>query len=160
MDFLSELDADVIAQLSNEDFEDHVVFEAKSLAGEAFDTYREVMTSSEDDRARIAAADKVLSLAGVNDNRSSLPSGVSEEVFKIALSGLCQLASIAKASPKSSEVLRNVTPSRSSYQDQDSLPKISAPINAPGHLSQPEPINETMTFVSKERYEINDRSDY
>jgi hypothetical protein len=159
MDFLSELDADDIAQLSNEDFRDEVQREARSLAGDALDTYREVMNGSDDDRARIAAADKVLALAGIEEKQAALPDGISADVFKLALAGLGQLAGIAKTSPAATAILRNVTPAHNDPRPQI---EISAPIDdSPMNrrVAAPHDDNESIVnFIAGERYEIVERS--
>lgn len=158
MDFLSELEPEIIAQLSNEDFEDKVRSEAKSLAGEAIDTYRDVMNNGEDDKARVLAADRVLSISGIDSENKSLPLGVSEEVFKIAIAGFAQLASIARNSSSSNQILRDVSPAKSDPRKSEvSLLESSSQESSLEQIPLKESNEEIVNVIAKERYEIVDR---
>lgn len=155
MDFLSELDVEDIVALSDESFRESVQDEARSLAGEAFDVYREVMSSSDDDVARLKAADKILSLSGIEEKQTALPSGVSEEVFKLALAGLGQLAGIARTSPEAAAILRNVTPAKSDPRPMLEVEVDDSPMN---RREAYKPSNdEVVNLIAGERYEIIER---
>lgn len=160
MDFLSDLDPEVIALLSDSDFEEGVKREARSLAGDALNTYREVALEGEDEKARVLAADRLLSLGGIDDSsQSSLPSGVSEEVFKIALAGLVSLGKIAQSSPSSPLILRDVTPARSDPRFAETS-ELSLPAPTPPVIENPPSLPKEHSLVAKERYEIRDRQLY
>jgi hypothetical protein len=157
MRMLSDLEPEELALLADSDFRESVQVEARSLAADAFDTYTEVMHSSDDDQARLKAADKILSLAGIEEKQTALPLGVSEEVFKIALAGLGQLAGIARASSESSAILRNVTPAKSDpraatliEESKDDSPMSRKPITENDN-------DAIINAISGERYEIIER---
>ena len=112
MNPLERLDPEELVALSDVDFQETIKLKAKALAATAMDTIEDVMSSSDDGQARLAAATKTLDLAGARDASRSLPMGVSDEVFRIALAGFAQLASIAHDS-NAAPLLRDVSPARS-----------------------------------------------
>jgi hypothetical protein len=155
MDMLSDLDADQIAELSDETFRESVQVEARTYMGDVLDTYHDVMTSSEDDVARVKAAKEISLLAGIQEDRQALPSGVSEEVFKLALAGLGQLAGIARTSSVSQQILRNVTPARA-----DPRPMLEPAQDDSPMSRRPQPVDDNeaiVNLVAAERYEITQR---
>lgn len=111
MNPLERLSAEELVKLSDENFQDVIRQEARALSAQAMDTYEEVMASSDDDQARLMAADRVLKLSDAHDEKLALPSGLTEEVFKIALAGLGSLAKIARASTNEL-VLKDVSPAK------------------------------------------------
>jgi hypothetical protein len=157
---LSDFEPEELAALADADFRETVVSEARSQIADAFDTYHEVMTSSDDDQARVKAADRIVALSGFEEKQTALPSGVSEEVFKLALAGLGQLAGIARASAPTDAIFRNVTPAAT---DPRLLPSIQAkddsPMNvrAEASLAAEDDNAEIAMLFGKERYEIIDR---
>ena len=110
MNPLSDLKPEEILALSDSDFQGKVKDHARTRTAKALSTIEEVMDESDDDQARLIAATKMLKIAKAEDEQLvALPTGISEEVFRIAIAGLGKLAEIAAdASPSS--VLRNVTP--------------------------------------------------
>ena len=112
MNPLEDLKPEELIELSDQDFQEVVRKHAKGKTAEAMRTIQEVMTDSDDDQARLLAANKMLKLAKAEEEETSaLPFGISEEVFLAALSGLGKLASIAQKNQPSS-ILRNVTPAK------------------------------------------------
>jgi hypothetical protein len=88
------------------------------------------MDNSDDDQARLMAAGKVLNVAKVEqEDLKALPTGVSPEVFQIALAGLAKLASLA-ADTTITARLRDVTPAKADPRPAFGLPDDS-PLNAP-----------------------------
>jgi len=150
---LDEYEIEELAELADSDFQGTVQSEARTLVPDAFDTYREVMASSPDDQARLKAADKVISLAGFEEKQSALNSSISEEVFKMALAGLGQLAGIARVSSNVEAILRNVTPAASDPRAVVALPSPSVD-DSPLNRKLPDENEEVATILQKERYEI------
>lgn len=111
MNPLDRLDPEELVALSDADFQESIKQRAKALAASAMDTIEDVMVSSDDDQARLIAANKTLDLAGARDDARALPFGISDEVFRIALAGFGQLAAIAGTS-HSGMILRDVTPAK------------------------------------------------
>jgi hypothetical protein len=156
---LCDYEPEELASLSDLDFQETVQAEARSRVNDAFNTYDEVMSSSEDDAARVKAADKILSLAGFSEKQSStLLSGVSEEVFKLALAGLGQLAGIAQNSSSASSILRNVTPAAVDPRPLalESLDDDS-PLNRNPKVELENDNDAITNILSGERYEIINR---
>jgi len=155
MDFLSDLDEEQVAALSDDDFQEAVQTEARSHAGDALRAYVEVATESDDDQARVKAADRLIAIGGFQEKaqKAALPSGVSEEVFRLAIAGLGQLAGIARSSASVDAILRNVTPAK-----VDPRPQVTVTIPA---LTDDSPLNrmedndEVVELFAKERYEIH-----
>jgi hypothetical protein len=113
MNPLDSLDPSELVSLSDSDFQETVKKHARAKVSEAFTTIEDVMASSDDDQARLVAASKILAIAKVDQEDSRvLPSSISEEVFRIALAGLGQIAKLASSTTETS-VLKNVTPARS-----------------------------------------------
>lgn len=133
MTALSELADEELLALSDLEFREQVQNEARLLAPQALETYQEVMTGAEDDRARVAAADKILLLAGVSDRQNALPVGVTAEVFASALAGLGKIVGIANVSDASASILRNVTPAKADPRMLIELPDDS-PFNRTENL--------------------------
>ena len=156
MKHFSDLEDNEISLLADSDFQDTIQGEARELVESAFDTYRDVMSSSDDDVARVKAADKIISLAGYQEKQqSALPSGVSEEVFKLALTGLGQLAGIARSSSNAESILRNVSPAKT--DPRPVLPEMLRD-DSPMNKAQLVPDNESIaSVIAKERYEIFER---
>lgn len=155
MRLLSELSDGECAALADPEFQEVVQDNARELVSDAFDTYSDVMHSSDDDQARVKAADKILALAGYQEKQtqSLLPSGVSEEVFKIALAGLGQLAGIARSSASTSAILRDVTPAKSDPRPQLAVAADDSPLNRKSAKESAD--NDAIpAIISKERYEI------
>jgi hypothetical protein len=111
MNPLERLDPEELVKLSDVDFQETVKLRAKALAATAMDTIEDVMNDIDDSQARMVAANKILDLAGAKDSAKSLPFGITEEVFRIALAGLGQLSSIARSS-NNEMLLRDVTPAK------------------------------------------------
>jgi len=113
MNPLEGLDPEELVKLSDVDFQERVRKHARAKTSDAMQVINEVMHESDDDQARLIAAAKMLKIAKAEEEEKTgvLPFGVSEEVFRIALTGLAQLASIASTN-KPPEVLRDVTPAR------------------------------------------------
>jgi hypothetical protein len=157
MNVLSDMDVEELALLADQDFREQVQVEARTLSGEAFDTYRDVMSSSSDDQARVKAADRILSLAGIEEKQNILPSGVSEEVFKLALAGLGQLAGIAKLPNASTSILKNVTPAKNDPRliPQLEMPKDDSPMNTKSIAIDDN--DAILNVIAGERYEIYER---
>jgi hypothetical protein len=157
MRLITNLTNDQILMLSDKDFQDSVEDEARTSVPEAFTTYRDVMSSSDDDKARIMAADKIMSLAGIEEKEDSkLSSGISEEVFKLALAGLSQLAGVVKSASASPEVLRNVSPAKT-----DPRPSFTSPLELTSDSPLDRMNNQSDTESERnpygERYEIRNR---
>jgi hypothetical protein len=158
MRLLSDMEPDELALLADEDFRESVQTEARSLSSEAFDTYVDVMHSSDDDGARVKAADKILSLAGIEEKQQQLPSSVSEEVFRIALAGLGKLAGIAQGAGVQ-QVFRDVTPAKADPRSAELMRLDIQPDDSP--MSR-RPLDESdndavIDVIAGERYEIFDR---
>jgi hypothetical protein len=153
---LSDMEPDELALLADADFHESIQGEARSRASDAFDTITSVMESSDDDMARLKAADKVLALAGIEEKREALPSSVSEEVFRIALAGLGKLAGIASASGFQSMILRDVSPAKADPRPLLESGLDDSPLNA-----RPKPPiednEEIANLIAGERYEIFER---
>ena len=152
---LSELSEEQLLSIADNDFQETIQSEAKSLSQQAMNTYQEVMLSSDDDKARVQAADKILSLAGFQEKQSSsLPSGVSEEVFKLALAGLGQLAGIAQSSGMP-QILRNVTPEKTDPRPMFETSIDNSPMNRKTLIENEDSSEDN--HIIKERYEIIER---
>jgi hypothetical protein len=152
---LSEMEPEELALLADSDFRESVQCEARSLAADAFNTYEEVMSTSDDDAARIAAADRIMKLSGGMEEKAMLPNGVSEEVFKLAIAGLGQLAGIARSSSESSAILRNVTPAANDPRHPSILQAQlidDSPMNR--RLKSEDSNDEIANIIAGERYEI------
>jgi hypothetical protein len=156
---LSDLSDEELASFADQDFRDSVKEEARDFASDAFDVYTDVMNTSDDDQARLTAANRVLELAGVKEEKSALSSfGVSEEVFKIALAGMCQLAGIARDSSSQSAILRNVSPAKS---DPRLIPALETKDDSPMSRSPRTENNDAViNAISGERYEIIQAKQY
>ena len=124
MNPLEKLDPEELIKLSDEDFQDTVQQKARAMVAEAMSTIEDVMTSSDDDQARLTAATKTLDLAGAREANKALPFGVSEEVFAIALAGLLKLPSLGTGETL---LLRDVTPAKA---DPRMLSLDDSPLNA------------------------------
>jgi hypothetical protein len=152
---LSDLEPEEIASLADEDFQEIVQSEARSHADLAIDTYVEVAERSDDDAARVKAADRILAIGGFQEKQSktALPLGVSEEVFKIALAGLGHLAGIAQSSSSVNAILRNVTPAKT-----DPRPFVELKDDSPMNRQLPTDDNDAIVnVIAGERYEIIER---
>jgi hypothetical protein len=123
---LDALDPQDLVAMSDEDFQDAIRQKARAMSATAMETIEDVMTSSDDDNARLVGAAKTLELAGSKEPSTTLPFGLTDEVFKIALAGLGQLVSIAREDRKE-PVLRDVTPAKA---DPRSLVD-SSPLSVP-----------------------------
>jgi len=105
------IDGKELTTLSDPDFRQTVKARSRFLVEKAMRTYEEVMDDDDDPGARVLAADRIMKFAEAEDTSKSLPTGLSEEIFKVALLGLGSLAKIAGATTES-EKLRDVTPAR------------------------------------------------
>ena len=155
---LSDLSDDEVAELCDEDYQETIQSEARTRVDQAFSVYDEIMVGSDDDQARAKVADKILALSGFKEKQqqSQLPSSISEEVFKIALAGLGQLAGIAQASNGVNAILRNVTPARSDPRPQ--LPEIdTSPMNRKPTRDEADDNDDIINAIGGERYEIFER---
>jgi len=108
---LEGLDPSELISLSDPDFRAKVKARGRALVQKAMRTYEEVMDDDDDPGARVLAADRIMKFAEAEDTSKSLPTGISEEIFKVALLGLGSLAKIAGATTDT-ERLRDVTPAR------------------------------------------------
>ena len=160
---LSDFEPEELASLADSDFQESIQSEARSLSANAFDVYSEVMASSDDDVARIKAADKIIAMAGFQERQqSSLPIGVSEEVFKLALAGLGQLAGIAKGSAVAPQFLRNVTPAKSDPRLNPMVLSKPQVDDSPMNQNRDSSLNDNdaiVDAVARERYEIINRQE-
>lgn len=159
MQRLSELEPEELALLADSDYQETVQAEARELTEDAFSVYTEVMHSSDDDQARLKAADKVIALAGFKEKQQEmvLPTSISEEVFKIALAGLGQLAGIARSSPEAQAILRNVTPAKTDPRPMTiPNPIDDSPMNRRGPQDEGDN-DEIINIIGGERYEIIER---
>lgn len=154
MRMLSDMASDELASLSDQDFQEVLQTEARSHADLAVQTYVDVAQSGEDENARVKAADRLLAVGGFQERNlgSGLPSGVSEEVFKLALVGFAQLAGIAKSAGSVNSILRDVAPARSDPRSAEVARLTREPVPEPS----PEP--EDFRLFQGERYEIVDRT--
>ena len=164
MKLLSDLEDEELVALADADFQESVQSEARTLVPDALNTYATVMNSSDDDNARVKAADKIISLAGFQEKQNAtLPSGVSEEVFKLALAGLGQLAGIAASSHATDAILRNVTPAKTDPRmlvDIETKHAVDdSPLNTSPKNSDNNDNDEIVNLISKERYEIINRQE-
>jgi len=107
---LDGLDPSVLMQMSDGDFQHKVRSTSRGLTAKALETYVDVMDNSDDDAARVTASDRIIKLSEAQQERS-LPSGLTEEVFAMALAGLGRIASLAQAS-NPEPIFRNVTPAK------------------------------------------------
>ena len=151
MRLLEDLEDDEVIFLADADFHEVIQNEARNMVSEAIDAYREVATSSDDDNARVKAADRIIALAGFEEKGKELPSGISPEVFAQALAGLGVLAGIAQSSSAQSAILRNVSPAKSDPRPQFAIPIDDSPMNR--KVENPDQ-------VLGERYEIIERKDF
>ena len=130
---LENLDPAELASLSDKDFQEKVRHHARGRISRVLTTIEDVMDNSDDDQARLIAATKYLKIAKAEEEEKSsfLPPGVSEEVFKIALAGIAQLASIARDTTATAKLI-NITPART-----DPRPFIpdDSPLNTPPTVS-------------------------
>jgi len=126
MNPLDSLDPEELVAMSDGDFQDTIQKKARALAAQAMDTIADVMISSDDDQARLTGAFKTLDLAGARDKSSALPFGITDEVFRIALAGFGQLASIA-ACTSPIQTLRDVTPARTDPRHPDAVGSLIPP---------------------------------
>lgn len=150
---LDSLNPEELVSLSDQDFQGKVRKHARSRTAEAMNAIEEVMNGSDDDQARLMAATKMLKIAKAEDEeqKSILPFGVSEEVFRIALAGLGKLAGLASlANP--SMVLRNVTPA--STDPRPFIPDDS-PLNAPLSLESKRLMDEN-TLIEENLQDAED----
>jgi hypothetical protein len=123
---LDALNPEDLILMSDEDFQETIRQKARAMSADAMSAIEDVMNNSDDDNARLVGAAKTLELAGAKEPSTTLPFGLTDEVFKIALAGLGQLASIAREGRKE-PVLRDVTPAAA---DPRTLID-SSPLNAP-----------------------------
>lgn len=143
---LERLNSEELVQMANADFQVSIRSRAKALSAKALDVIEDIMSTSEEDDTRLAAATKVLSLAGVSDATKSLPLGVSEEVFRLALSGLGQLAGIASASTHVNAIMRNVTPAATDPRKRVDFD--DSPLNVKPKHSEASPSQESLDDFS------------
>ena len=135
MNPLEGLDPQELLSLSDASFQEKVKTRARALTAKAISTIEDVMDSSDDDQARLLAAGKILNVAKVEqEDLKALPTGISEEVFRIALAGLGSLARIA-ADANLSEHLLNVTPAKAD-------PRPFIPDDSPLNAAPKEILNE------------------
>ena len=148
MNPLDGLNPEELISLSDVNFQVKVKTRARALTAKAMETIEDVMDSSDDDQARLIAAGKVLNIAKVEqEDLKALPTGISEEVFRIALAGLGQLAAIAAAARPPAHLI-DVTPARA-----DPRPFIpdDSPLNVePKHADGQYPIIEENLNVEEE----------
>jgi hypothetical protein len=139
---LEDISPEVLAGMSDTEYQGNVRKHARSKTIDAMHTIEDVMHNSDDDQARLIAANKYLKIAKAEEEEkfSALPNGISPEVFAIALAGLGKLVSIAAGTTVSAR-LRDVTPAKADprpFIPDDSplnLPAVSPSIedyNAPG----------------------------
>ena len=95
MNYQDRLDPNDMLQATDDDFRFHVRKRARALSPQALETYNEVMCSSDDDQARINAADRVMKLSDAQEEKAP-QALISEDALKAALGGLLVLANIAK----------------------------------------------------------------
>jgi hypothetical protein len=156
---LSELEDEELASLSESDFSATLQAEARLSVPEALETISSVMSDSEDDNAKLKAADKILSLAGVKEKpQAMLPNGLTPELFAIALAGLGQLAGIANTSHVSDSILINVTPAKTDPRLIPHIEVLEQLSSTVEHSSLEEDDNSLVVeMFAKERYEIKER---
>lgn len=156
---LADLDEAELVALADGDFQESVQSEARKLVPDAITTYEDVMLFSDDDQARIKAADKVLAIAGYQEKQAtSLPSGITPETFALALMGLGQLAGIAQSSALAPQILKNVTPART--DPRIALPDPMTKAAQSSVLDRSESDNDQIiSILQGERFEIRDRQD-
>jgi len=117
----SELEEpDSLIESSDAEIVDVVKRQARVRLADAFSTYDDVMHSSDDDRARIAAADKMVSLAGA-DSVLVGSLGISEEAFQAAFIGMAHMAGAVIAGRRIDEIIRNVTPEKAPPEQQERI---------------------------------------
>jgi hypothetical protein len=95
MNYQDRLDPNDMLQATDDEFQLHVRKRARAMAPQALETYQEVMLSSDDDQARINAADRVLKLSDAQEEKAP-QALISEDLLKGALAGLMMVAGIAK----------------------------------------------------------------
>ena len=126
---LSNLSIEELSSMSDMEFQGKIRHHARSRTDAALATIEDVMHNSDDDQARLLAANRYLKLAKAEEEEraSALPFGVSEEVFRIALAGLGEIAQIA-ALTSPSAILRDVSPAPA---DPRPIVPDDSPLNAP-----------------------------
>jgi len=107
---LDGLDPSILMQMSDGDFQHKIRSTSRGLTAKAMATYVDVMDESDDDAARVTAADRIIKLSEAQQERS-LPSGLTEEIFAMALAGLGRIAALSQAS-NPEPIFRNVTPAK------------------------------------------------
>lgn len=115
MNPLEGLDPKELTELSDPDFRKAVKLRGRALVQKAMKTYEEVMDDEDDPGARVLAADRIMKYSEAEDTSHSLPTGISHEVFSIALAGLAGLAKIAGAT-RETEKLRDVSQAKADHR--------------------------------------------
>ncbi len=109
MNPLDHLNPEELVKMSDSDFKETIKLRSRALSAKALRTYEDVADNSDDDGARVNAADRILKYAEAQDESRNIPLGLSAEVFQGALAGLAALASIARTNAEP-QAFRNVTP--------------------------------------------------
>jgi len=135
LDSLTPDELSSLADLTDVEYQDQIRRHARTKTSEVLGVIQDVMHNSDDDQARLLAANKYLKLAKAEeeDKLAALPITVSPEVMMAALAGLGQLASIARDTT-STQVLKNVTPAKADPRPQPLLD--DSPFNASKPMSR------------------------
>ncbi len=162
MNPLERLKPEDLVSLADPAYREAIKKRSRALSARAMDTFEDIMSTSDDDMARLTAADKIMKYSEAQEEQKLLPQGVSEEVFRIALAGLVTLKTLAATSQNES-ILRNVTPASADPRPKALVEKSlldDSPLNraegpSSGH-SPEEALPEPAPSTYHERFEIID----
>ena len=142
MNYQDRLDPDEMLQSSDADFQLHVRKRARAMSPQALETYREVMAESDDDQARINAADRVLKLSDAQEEKAP-QALISEESLRAAIAGLAVAAAIAKEG-RERPILKDISTPK--VDTRPAIPELPPPqgVESEREISEEEAFDEAL----------------